>query len=206
MTTLQAWLSAQKIVPVVRTANPETALVLVRLLYRCGIRVVELTTTVPGVMGVLNQLLQEHDDLHIGVGTLRNRAMAEEAARGGAHFLVTYHVSEEVAEVGRRRGVPYILGAATPTEVERCVGLASDIVKIFPASVLTPAFVRELSGPLPEVKLFPTGGIGFDQVEDWLAAGALAVGMGSALTAAGSQQAVQERIEQLLTRVGAQVL
>lgn len=178
---LASILKIQKVVPVIRTATTAEAIQVVEGLYSAGIRVVELTTTIPDVYQLVQRISAGADDIVVGVGTLRDQDMAQAAVDNGAQFLVTYKVSEAVARVGQQHGIPYILGAATPTEMDACQALGSDIIKVFPASALGPAFIREMRGPVPELQCFPTGGIGLDQIGAWLEAGAVAVGLGGAL-------------------------
>ncbi len=174
-------LKEQKILPIIRTDTVQRARELVNAYYRAGARAIELTTTIPEVWSLLHEVRRQRPDILIGLGTVRTREQAEHALESGAQFLVTYFLVEDVAEVGRNHHVPFVLGASTPTEVERATALGSTVVKIFPASTVGAHFVRELRGPRPDVQCVPTGGIVPGEIHTWLEAGALAVGLGGAL-------------------------
>lgn len=131
--------------------------------------------------------------LDVGAGTVLSLESAQRALDAGATFLVAPHLDLEVAAWATARGVPMLPGAATPTEVLAAWRAGAAAVKVFPASVLGPAFLRELHGPFPDIPLQPTGGITVDSAADFIRAGAVAVGMGSWLFAGGTPTSVAER-------------
>ncbi|PSR35763.1 MAG: 2-dehydro-3-deoxyphosphogluconate aldolase [Sulfobacillus thermosulfidooxidans] len=198
MQDLSRWLGVQKVVPIIRADTVDQGQRLLEMLYEGGIRLIELTTTVPDVFALVGRMRMVLPDLVIGVGTLHTAEMAQQAVDVGADFLVTYKASQEVARVGQLSKTPYVLGAATPTEVDTCMRLGSEVVKLFPANVLGPDFIHEIQGPIPGVKCFPTGGIGPQTAKDWLAKGALAVGIGSALTSGDQTVSLVVRTRRLL--------
>jgi len=118
---------------------------------------------------------------HLGVGTIRTAAEAERAIGAGAMFLVTPNTDAEVISCARAQGVPVIAGAMTPTEVHTAWSAGADMVKIFPCRALGPPYLRELLGPFDGVPLVAVGGVGRDNVRDYFAAGATAVGVGATL-------------------------
>lgn len=178
-------LKAQRVIPIVRTQTREEAYTIVRALDRAGFHLIELTMTTPDVLPLIKQCRHEFPHLTIGVGTLRTVDQARQAIDVGASLLITYKASEDVADIGTQKGVPYILGAATPTEVDHCLELGSGIVKWFPASLTGPQILRDLHGPMPEAEFFPTGGITVATMGHWFKAGAIAVGIGGDLTRGG---------------------
>lgn len=204
--TIISAIESQRIVPVIRVNSGKLGRGIVDALYCAGVRVVELTTSIPDVFHIVRDIRQRYADVVVGVGTLHDGELARRAAENGAQLLVTYKVCEAVAEAGREYGVPYILGGATPTEIARCMDLGSAMVKIFPADTLGLSFLRELHGPMPEAKIFPTGGIALKQVVEWLDAGAAAVGVGSALTRVDPVQnglaLLTNRVHTLLEELG----
>ena len=206
---LVAAFEVQKVIPVIRANSLGEARQIVTALYAGGVRVMELTTTIPDVYALVGEVRVQRPDILVGLGTVCDRGMADQAVDSGADFLVTYKVSEAVADVGQRRRVPYVLGAATPTEVDRCMELDSAVVKIFPARIVGPNFIREIRGPIPEVRCFPTGGIGLDDIDKWLGAGSVAVGIGGALIRLGSTNSdysvVVQRADSLLNQLGVDV-
>ncbi len=185
MTDTLAILKDQRIVPVIRSSSSKAAVTIVRALVAAGMRAIELTTTIPDVFSTVSDCRRLFPDLVIGLGTLRSRDQALLAVDVGASLLITYKAAEDVARVGQDNNVPYILGAATPTEVDRCLELGSRIVKWFPASIYGHGILRELHGPMPEAQFFPTGGITLVSMTDWLTSGAVAVGIGGALLQGG---------------------
>ncbi len=180
---------AARVVPIIRTNTADEAYALARIVVEAGVPIIELTMTIPDVLGVVAACRRDFPSAVVAVGTVRTGAEARDAIGAGAMLLVTYKASEPVAQVGRDYGIPYILGAATPTEVDRCLELGSQVVKWFPAESWGIAGLKYLRGPLPEVECLVTGGIALDRIGAWLAAGAVAVGLGGALLAPGVGQA-----------------
>ena len=174
-------LEQQRVVPVIRTTSELAAQQIAEAAWDAGFRIIELTTTIPNVFRLVETLARRHPNAILGVGTLQQEDQVRKAVDVGARLLITYKVSEVVADIGQRSQVPYILGAATPTEVDRCLELGSSIVKWFPATVLGREALQHLRGPMPTARFFPTGGITRETVLQWFNAGAVAVGMGGSL-------------------------
>lgn len=165
-----------KVLPVVRAADPERADVIVDDLADAGLQVVELTTTIPDWSGVLRRLSHRHPHLIAGMGTILDARAAETAFDMGAAFLVTPLPVPAAYEIADRTGVAVIGGGFTPAELQ--TASSRGIAKLFPAHVGGPDYLRSLLAVLPDAHVVPTGGIRTDAVEDWLGAGALAVGIG----------------------------
>lgn len=121
----------------------------------------------------------------------------------GARFLVMPHLDTEIVAWAAERGIPAFPGAATPTEVLAGWRAGAAAVKVFPASVLGPGFIRELGGPLPEIPLVPTGGVTPDTAASFIWAGAAAIGLGSWLLGDGQASGVRERARQIVSVVAA---
>lgn len=172
-----------RLVGVIRADDADQALRIAEAAIDGGIDVIELTFTVPEVERAIVALRSGTRDVRVGAGTVLDATAARTAIRAGAEFLVGPTVGEDVAEAASEAGVPYIPGAATPTEVHRAMRLGADIIKLFPADTLGPGFLRSLLGPFPGVSLMPTGGITPENLGQWFASGAVAVGTGSGLTA-----------------------
>ena len=187
---------AARVVPVVRTHSTRHAATVVQWLRDAGLRIFEITMTVPDGTGLIRELASD-PTLLIGAGTVPDRATAEACLAAGARFIVAPWVDAALAEPCRAAGAVLMLGALTPTEVRAALGAGADVVKVFPASsVGGPAHIRALRSVLPEVAFCPTGGVEPGNVAAYLAAGAAFVGMGGALVdekriAAGDRAAIE---------------
>lgn len=147
-----------------------------------GIDVIEVTFTVPGAVDIIKQIRSEMGDrILLGAGTVLDPETARAALLAGAEYLVTPTVNVEVIQMCRRYGKLCLSGAFTPTEILTAWEAGADIVKVFPADVGGPSYLKSIHGPLPQVRLLPTGGVNLDTLESFVKAGACAVGLGSAL-------------------------
>jgi 2-dehydro-3-deoxyphosphogluconate aldolase/(4S)-4-hydroxy-2-oxoglutarate aldolase len=183
-------LSDAGIIAVVRAPSAEGAIDAVAALVAGGVVGIEITYSTPDVAQVLIALADRHgDDILLGAGTVLTAAQAEEAVAAGARFLVSPGIDDEVAGAMKATGATVMLGAVTPTEVMRATRLGADAVKIFPGSLVGPSYLKALRGPFPGLALMPTGGVSVDNVGQWLAAGAFAVGAGGDLVSAADIQA-----------------
>jgi 2-dehydro-3-deoxyphosphogluconate aldolase/(4S)-4-hydroxy-2-oxoglutarate aldolase len=155
-------------------------------LVEAGVLGIEITYSTPEAASVIADVKQSYgDEVLVGAGTLVTHAQVAEAAEAGASYLVSPGLDEEVVASMRATSLPAMAGVLTPTEVMRGVRLGLDVMKLFPGSLGGPTYLRSLRGPFPEVPFMPTGGVSADNVGDWLAAGAVAVGAGSELASAG---------------------
>lgn len=178
-----ARLEADRTIAVVRAPDIADAADLCRALVAGGISGVELTYTTPNLLKHVARAAEtaaEHGAM-VGVGTVLTAEQAKAAIDSGAQFLVTPGIRPEVARVAAEAGIPFSLGALTPTEVAMALDLGSAVVKIFPSSAMGPAYLKDLQGPYPGIKLLPSGGINAANAKDFLAAGAIAVCCGTAV-------------------------
>jgi 2-dehydro-3-deoxyphosphogluconate aldolase/(4S)-4-hydroxy-2-oxoglutarate aldolase len=174
-------LRAARVVPVIRTHQSRHAATAVQWLFDAGLRVFELTMTVPDAPALIRELARQ-PGLLIGAGTVPDRATAEACLAAGARFIVAPWVDASLAEPCQQAGALLMLGALTPTEARAALAAGAGVVKVFPAaSVGGPAHIKALSSVLPGVAFCPTGGIAPDSIAAYLAAGAAFVGMGGAL-------------------------
>jgi 2-dehydro-3-deoxyphosphogluconate aldolase/(4S)-4-hydroxy-2-oxoglutarate aldolase len=171
---------------VLRAPDPAGARRAVDALVEAGVLGIEITYSTPDTASVIADVKQSYgDEVLVGAGTLITRAQVAEAAEAGASYLVSPGLDDEVVASMQTSGVPTMAGVLTPTEVMRGVGLGVDVMKLFPGSLGGPSYLRSLRGPFPDIPFMPTGGVSADNVGDWLAAGAIAVGAGSELASAG---------------------
>ncbi len=170
------------IVAVVRSETSAPLVKVARALAEGGVTAIEVTFTVPGALDVIRQVRQEvGDSILLGAGTVLDPETARAAILAGAEYIVAPTVNIEVIRLCRRYDKAVMPGALTPTEVLSAWEAGADIVKIFPADVGGPAYLKALHGPLPQVRLMPTGGVDLTTAESFLKAGASCLGVGGAL-------------------------
>lgn len=173
-------LRASRVVAVLRGDDPARVVEAGVALHDAGITCLEATFTTPGAAEAIAELARRLPKASVGAGTVLEPAQADEAVRAGATFLVTPAPCLDV--VAAAAGAPVLAGAFTPGEVLAVWRAGASAVKIFPAATGGPGHVRDLRGPLPDIPFVPTGGIGVGDAAAYLQAGAVAVGLGSALT------------------------
>jgi 2-dehydro-3-deoxyphosphogluconate aldolase/(4S)-4-hydroxy-2-oxoglutarate aldolase len=167
---------------VIRGPSPELTLKMVDALVAGGVFGIEITYSTPNAPEVVHSLAQKYgQEIMLGMGTLVEPAQATEAVQSGANFLVSPHCEKTLAEAMVATGLPVMIGALTPTEVMQAYRFGSDVVKIFPGSLVGPDYIKTLRGPYPYIPMMPTGGVNVENIADWFAAGVFAVGAGSNL-------------------------
>ncbi len=168
------------VVAVLRAPSAAIAIEAVDALVAGGIRGIEITFSTPDAAQAIREISRRHGDrILLGAGTVFTPLQARDAVAAGARFLVSPGTDAVLAEAMLATGALVCLGALTPTEVMAATRLGAHVVKIFPASLGGPAYLKALRGPFPEVPFMPTGGVNADNLGAWLAAGAIAVGAGS---------------------------
>ncbi len=178
------------IVAIIRAPSGERLAKVARALYEGGIDVIEVTFTVPDVLQILSDVRKDlGDKILLGAGTVLDSESARAALLAGAEFIVSPNVNLDVIQLCKRYGKVVMPGALTPTEVVTAWQAGADIVKIFPADVGGPSYLKALHGPLPQIRLLPTGGVDLETLPSFVKAGACAVGLGTALV---EKQAVQD--------------
>jgi 2-dehydro-3-deoxyphosphogluconate aldolase / (4S)-4-hydroxy-2-oxoglutarate aldolase len=169
------------IVPIVRVPTAEQAIEAIDAVRHGGIRVAEITMTVPGAVRVLETLTARFgDSMILGAGTVLDPETARICLLAGAQFLVTPSLKPATIEVAKRYSKPIFPGALTPTEVLTAWEAGADAVKIFPVSNLGgPKYIKALKGPLPQIEMVPTGGVNLENIAEYFKAGASVVAVGS---------------------------
>jgi len=200
-------IARDRAVAIVRTTSEESARLAARAVIDGGMRVVEITMNTPGALAVIAELATMSNILP-GAGTVTDVATADRCLDAGARFIVSPTTDPVVISHVKKRGALMIPGAFSPTEVLAAWRAGADVVKIFPAvCVGGPTYFRLLAGPLPQVRLLPTGGVTLDDAVRYLEAGAFAVGLTSALfpaevLARGDFDSVRTAARALMTRLG----
>jgi 2-dehydro-3-deoxyphosphogluconate aldolase/(4S)-4-hydroxy-2-oxoglutarate aldolase len=195
------------VVAIIRTESSDQLLRAADAIREGGVRAIEVTMTTPGALSVIEQAANKYaEDVVFGAGTVLDSESARAAILAGAQFVVSPTFKPSLVAICRRYSVPVFPGAYTPSEILAAWEAGADMVKVFPASVGGPAFIKAIKAPLPQVELVPVGGVELDNVADFVRAGAAAVGVGSALInqrllEAGDFSALTERARRLIEGV-----
>ncbi len=170
------------VVAVIRLKDPDALRSVVDALAEGGVRALEVTMTVPRAIDLIAELAPSlPPGFLLGAGTVLDSETARLAILAGARFLVSPVFRPDVVAMSHRYDVAVMPGCFTPTEILAAWEAGADVVKVFPATALGPGFFKDVHGPLPQVKLMPTGGVSLTNAGDWIRAGAVAVGVGTAL-------------------------
>lgn len=170
------------IVAVVRSTDSRQLVEVVKALVDGGVNVAEITMTVPNALEVLAQVRKAlGDKVLLGAGTVLDPETARAVLLAGAEYIVSPTVNLDVIRMCRRYNKLIMPGAFTPTEILTAWEAGADIVKVFPAEVVGPAYFKALRGPLPQIRLMPTGGVDLNTAAEFLKAGACCLGIGSQL-------------------------
>lgn len=170
------------VVAIVRVESARQAIEVCGAIARGGIKPIEVTMTVPGAIDVIKEFKSAmKDKVLVGAGTVLDPETARAVILAGAEFIVTPTLNLRVIEMCRRYGKIIIAGAFSPTEILTAWEAGADIVKVFPATVGGPQYLRDIKGPLPQINLVPTGGVDLENTPDFIRAGAVAVAVGASL-------------------------
>ena len=181
---------------IIRVQTAQDLVQIAKALHAGGLSCLEITMTTPGALRAIEEAREELPEVVMGAGTVLDAATARQAILSGARFLVTPTLELDVIEVAHRYGVAVIPGSMTPTEILTAWEAGADMVKVFPASILGPNFIKAVHGPLPQIPLVPTGGITADNAGEFIRAGAAMVCAGSWLV---DKEAVAEGRYEVLT-------
>ncbi|WP_028545490.1 bifunctional 2-keto-4-hydroxyglutarate aldolase/2-keto-3-deoxy-6-phosphogluconate aldolase [Paenibacillus taiwanensis] len=178
------------VVAVLRGETAEEVVAMAEEAIRGGIKVIEITMTVPYALKAIEKLAHtykwdsadESTYAIIGVGTVLDAETARAAIISGAQFVVSPSLSAETVTLCNRYRVPVMPGTMTIKEINEALELGADIIKLFPGNLYEPSVIKTIKGPLPQANIMPTGGVSLDNLGEWIKAGAVAVGIGSDLT------------------------
>jgi len=194
------------VVVVIRGDSVEQAIKTVEACYAGGIKIMEVTFTLPKADEIIKSLVEKYKgtDMIVGAGTVLDPETARAAILAGAQFVVSPALNVETIKLCNRYGVAVMSGIFTPTEAITALEYGVDILKLFPGDVATPKGLKALKGPLPQANIMPTGGVSLENVDEWFKAGAYAVGAGSFITKgakAGDYKAVEETSREFVNKV-----
>ncbi len=170
-------------IPVVRATSADEAMRAIDAIREGGIAVLEITMTVPGAVGVIEEVTKRFgNDALVGAGTVLDPETAKACISSGAQFVVSPALNPDTIAYCREREVAIMPGALTPTEVVQAWNAGADFVKVFPAGAVGgPSYLKSLKAPLPQIELVPTGGVNLKTAADFIKAGAAALGVGADL-------------------------
>lgn len=193
-----AELAPVPLVVILRGLGPGEAESAARQAWDAGVRLVEVTLeSETGAAALESVRSAAPPHCSVGAGTVTTPERLEVAVRAGAQFGVAPDLEPETVRAADRTGIPFLPGVATPTEAGQALRMGITTVKIFPASVLGPGWVKAVAGPFPSLRVIPTGGVSAANAGDFLAAGAVGVGVGSSITA---DEGLGELVQAVATR------
>ena len=185
------------VVAIVRVASAREAVEVCGAIAKGGVKPIEVTMTVPGAIDAIKEFKGAmKDEVLVGAGTVLDPETARAVILAGAEFVVSPTLNLEVIKICRRYSKIVIPGTFTPTEILAAWEAGADIVKVFPATVGGPQYLKDIRGPLPQIRLCPTGGVNLENTPDFIRAGAVAVAAGTSLV---DKKAVSEKNYDLIT-------
>ncbi|NAO99760.1 bifunctional 4-hydroxy-2-oxoglutarate aldolase/2-dehydro-3-deoxy-phosphogluconate aldolase [Halomonas sp. MG34] len=202
MNTLN-WIEDKKLIAILRGYNTADSIAIAKALHAGGITTLEVTLNSPSPFQTIEKISSElGDEVIVGAGTVLDAESARLAISAGAQFILSPTFDRETIKLTKRYGKVSIPGAFTPTEILNAFEEGADIIKVFPASTLGPSFVKDLRGPLPQLKLLPTGGVTVENVASFIKNGAVGVGLGSSLVSS-VEKVTDEFLNELTKRASA---
>lgn len=196
-------LKQERAIAVIRTSQMSLAIKMAQTVASAGMRLIEITWNSDRPVETINYLRSHLPDCVIGVGTLLNIHDLKEAVAGGAEFLFSPHTNQKMIKIAKTAGIPIVPGALSPTEIINAWSAGAAAVKVFPISAVGGvSYIKSLQGPLGSIPLIPTGGVTLENAKDFIAAGAIAVGLAGelfpkTLVTTGNWDAVAERCQKL---------
>lgn len=171
-----------KLVSIVRGVEEKDALATADALYQGGIRAIEITMNTTGALRMIEKVKDSFEDkMMIGAGTVLDSENAANAITAGADFILSPTLSLKVIETCNRYSKLAVPGVLTPTEILTAWEAGAQLVKVFPARVFGPKYIKDIKGPLPQVEIMPVGGVSLENASDFIKNGAYALGIGTAL-------------------------
>lgn len=196
------------LVPVVRASSADEAMQVIEAIKAGGVNVLEITMTVPGAVRVIEKVADKYgSDVLVGAGTVLDPETARACLLAGAQFIVSPALNLDTIALCHRYSAPVMPGVLTPTEVITAWSAGADFVKVFPCGAVGGAsYIKNLKGPFPQIKMIPTGGVSLKTAQDFIKAGASALGVGTDLVdvkaiRAGEPHVVTERAQQFVELV-----
>ncbi|MCG2460488.1 bifunctional 4-hydroxy-2-oxoglutarate aldolase/2-dehydro-3-deoxy-phosphogluconate aldolase [Flavobacteriaceae bacterium F89] len=194
-----------KLVAIVRLQQQDQVARVLENMVLGGVQVLEITSNTPGFAEEIKIARNKYPKILIGAGTITSTDLALKAIKAGGQFIVTPSTDTEIVRLAHHYDIPVLMGATTPTEINIAVEAGADIVKLFPAAPLGLDYFKAIKAPFNQVPFFAVGGIGKDNLKDWLNAGAAGVGIGSSLAKptgnTGEQQNNIAEVKEIVDRI-----
>jgi len=185
------------IISIIRVDNATEAIETARALKKGGVDIIEISMVTPGAEDAISAISKElGEEVIVGAGTVLDSETARIAILAGSEFIIGPNLNAEVIRTCNRYSKLVIPGALTPTEILTAWEFGADLVKVFPARLVGPKYIKDVLAPLPQVRLVPTGGVNLENAGEFIRAGATAVAVGSSLV---NKKAVKERNFDLIT-------
>lgn len=197
------------VVAVMRVPDPSLLAKIADAIREGGVDVIEFTMTTPNALDVMREAVRQNGDrVLFGAGTVLDAETARAAILAGAEFVVSPTLNPDVIKMARRYSKIVVPGTLSPTEILTAWELGADVCKVFPATVFGPKYFKDVMGPLPQVRLMPTGGVELSNAADFIKNGAVAIGVGGNLVdvkaaAAGNFQTLTENARKFVEVVRA---
>lgn len=188
------------IVAVIRAKDHDEAKGYINACVNGGIKALELTYSIPNVVELINEL-RDDERLILGVGSVLNAKMAEDAILAGATYVVSPGYNKEVNEVCKRLDTLYLPGCMTVSEIMNALENGNKMVKLFPGDVFGPKYVKAVKSPIPQAEIMPTGGVSIDNIDKWFEMGVSCVGVGSSLFNAGSLKDIEKLAKEFVEKI-----
>ncbi|MBX4266791.1 bifunctional 4-hydroxy-2-oxoglutarate aldolase/2-dehydro-3-deoxy-phosphogluconate aldolase [Clostridium estertheticum] len=194
------------VVAVIRAESKKQGIKIIDAVIKGGIKAIEITMTVPGAIDIIKELSERYnsEEALIGAGTVLDPETARACMLAGADFIVSPNLNVDTLKICNRYAVAVVPGIMTVKEAIEALEYGVDIIKVFPGNAFGPSIISSFNGPLPQASLMPTGGVSLSNVEDWIKAGAVAVGTGGELTKGaktGDYEAVKEMAAKFVAKV-----
>lgn len=191
------------IVAIIRGQQRENVLPIIEALLKGGVSTVEVTADTPGITAVLEEAKKEFEnDVYLGAGTVLDPETAKLVINSGAEFVISPTMNVDTIRLTKRYGALSMPAAMTPTEMLTAFEAGADVIKLFPARSLGASYIKDVRGPLPQIPILPTGGIGLENMAEFFQAGAIGVGIGSSLVK-GNMDVSSEELKALTQRAKA---
>lgn len=172
------------VVAVIRAESKEEGIKIIEAVKKGGIKVLEITMTVPGAVDIIKELSESYknEDVIIGAGTVLDPETARACILAGAKYIVSPSLNIETIKLCNRYRIPVMPGVMTITEAISAMEAGAEIIKVFPGNAFGPSIIKAFKGPVPQGNFMPTGGVNLENTAAWIKAGAVAVGTGGDLT------------------------